>query len=126
MQCIKTIFVVEIVSCFLDVFFKTPKFISILHIPRQFHYFRQITFYPVLISVTSRPRANIRELKGRKPMLSDGQRNKRHKSQKKYKKSDIMSVKICADLNNRPFSKLVGANVRLNKPKFSKICTLSL
>ena len=33
MQCIKTTFVVEIVSFFLDVLFKSPKFISILQIP---------------------------------------------------------------------------------------------
>ena len=33
-QCIKTIFVSEIVNCFLDVFFKSLKFISILHIPQ--------------------------------------------------------------------------------------------
>ena len=31
MQCIKMIFVFEIVNCFLDVFFKSPKFTSILH-----------------------------------------------------------------------------------------------
>ena len=37
MQCIRTIFVIEIVNCFLDVFFKSPKFISILH-PRYLHY----------------------------------------------------------------------------------------
>ena len=29
-------------------------------------------------------------------------------------------------ITGRPFSKLVGGNVRLNRPKFSKICTLSL
>ena len=40
MQCIKTIFVVEIVSCFLDVFFKSPKFISILHIPQTIPLFQ--------------------------------------------------------------------------------------
>ena len=32
MQCIRTIFVFEIVNCFLDVFFKSPKLVSILHI----------------------------------------------------------------------------------------------
>ena len=34
MQCNKTIFVVEIVSCFLDVFFKSAKFTSLLHGPK--------------------------------------------------------------------------------------------
>ena len=40
MQCIKTIFVFKIVNCFLDVFFKSPKFISILHIPQTIPLFR--------------------------------------------------------------------------------------
>ena len=34
MQCIRTIFEFEIVYCFLDVFFKSPKHMSILHIPQ--------------------------------------------------------------------------------------------
>ena len=32
MQCIRTIFVFEIVNCFVHVFFKSPKRMSILHI----------------------------------------------------------------------------------------------
>ena len=40
MRCIKTIFVVETVNCFLDVFFKSPKFISILPIPQTIPLFR--------------------------------------------------------------------------------------
>ena len=32
-QCIRTIFVFEIVNRFLDVFFKSPQLMSILHIP---------------------------------------------------------------------------------------------
>ena len=40
MQCMRTIFVFEIVNCFLDVFFKNLKFISILHIPQTIPLFR--------------------------------------------------------------------------------------
>ena len=40
MQCIRTIFVFEIVNCFLDIFFKSPKLISILHIPQTIPLFR--------------------------------------------------------------------------------------
>ena len=34
MQCIRTIFVFETVNCFLEIFFKSPKLITILHIPQ--------------------------------------------------------------------------------------------
>ena len=40
MQCIRTIFVFETVNCFLDVFFKSPKLISILHIPQTIPLFQ--------------------------------------------------------------------------------------
>ena len=40
MQCIRTIFVFEIVNCFPYVFFKNLKFISILHIPQTIPLFR--------------------------------------------------------------------------------------
>ena len=40
MQCIRTIFVFEIVNCFPDVFFKSPKLISILHIPQTIPLFQ--------------------------------------------------------------------------------------
>ena len=40
MQCIRTIFVFEIVNCFLDVFFKSLKLVSILHIPQTIPLFR--------------------------------------------------------------------------------------
>ena len=40
MQCIRTIIAFEIVNCFLDVFFKSPKLISILHIPQTIPLFR--------------------------------------------------------------------------------------
>ena len=79
MECVKTIFVFEIVSCFLDVSVKSLKFISIVH-PRSLHYFGQITFCPVLISVTSRPRANIGEGKKKKAHVKGERRNQRHKS----------------------------------------------
>ena len=39
-QCIKTIFVFETVNCFLDLFFKRPKLISILHIPQTIPLFQ--------------------------------------------------------------------------------------
>ena len=40
MQCIRTIFVFEIVNRFLDVFFKSPQLMSILHIPLTIPLFR--------------------------------------------------------------------------------------
>ena len=40
MQCIRTIFVFETVNCFLDFFFKSPKLISILHIPQTIPFFQ--------------------------------------------------------------------------------------
>ena len=40
MQCIRTIFVFETVNCFLDVFFKSPKLFSILHIPQTIPLFQ--------------------------------------------------------------------------------------
>ena len=40
MQCIRTIFVFETVNCFLDIFFKSPKLISILHIPQTIPLFQ--------------------------------------------------------------------------------------
>ena len=40
MQCIRTIFVFEIVNCFPYVFIKNLKFISILHIPQIIPLFR--------------------------------------------------------------------------------------
>ena len=40
MQWITTAFVFEIVNCFLDVFCKSPKFISMLHIPQTIPLFR--------------------------------------------------------------------------------------
>ena len=48
----------------------------ITHSPEKFHYFFQITFCPVLISVTSRPRANIRG-GGRKETQVKGRTDKR-------------------------------------------------
>ena len=39
MQFIRTIFVFEIVNCFLDVFFKSPKLIYIIRIPQTFPLF---------------------------------------------------------------------------------------
>ena len=42
------------------------------------------------------------------------------------KKSDYQCEAPKDWITGRPFSKLVGGNVRLNRPKFSKICTLSL
>ena len=40
MQCIRTIFVFETVNCFLDVFFKSPKLFSMLHIPQTIPLFQ--------------------------------------------------------------------------------------
>ena len=40
MQCIRTILVFETVNCFLDVFFKSPKLFSILHIPQTIPLFQ--------------------------------------------------------------------------------------
>ena len=77
----RTIFVFEIVNCFLDVFFKNLKFISILHIPQTIPLFRPNYilcsfdfFYVPAIGQYTRGEG------GRKPKLRQEQRNERHKS----------------------------------------------
>ena len=78
MQCTKTIVVVEIVSCFLDVFFKSPKFTSLLHGPQTIALFR---------SNYMRGRVRIRRIyeggEGIKPILR--RRNVRHKMSERMK-----------------------------------------
>ena len=78
MQCTKTVFVVEIVSCFLDVFFKSPKFTSLSHGPQTIALFR---------SNYKRERVRIRAIcEGRKemrPILREGRGNVRHKTSEK-------------------------------------------
>ena len=101
MQCIKTIFVVEIVSCFLDVFFNSPKFISVLHIHQTIPLFRSnyifSSFYFCYVPATGQYTRGERK----KTYVRDGD-TKDTKIQKKYKKIDIISVKnvmiLTADL----------------------------
>ena len=97
MQCIKTIFVFEIVNCFLDVFFKSPKFISILHSPQTIPLFRSNYI------LSSMDFFDIRRMDqytrggggGKEENQSQGKNlaGKDIKVQKMYKKSDIISVK---------------------------------
>ena len=81
-ECIRTIFVFETVNCFLDIFFKSPKLISILHIPQTIPLFQSNYILSSMDFFTSRPWANIRggRGQGRKPKLREEQRNERHKS----------------------------------------------
>ena len=83
MQCIRTIFVFEIVNCFLDVFFKNPKLISRLHIPQTIPLFRSNYilssmdfFYVPAVGQYTREEGG----QGRKPKLRQERRNERHKS----------------------------------------------
>ena len=75
MQSTKTIFVVEIVSCFLDVFFKSPKFTSSSHGPKTI---------AVFWSNYKRGRVRIRAIYKRveriKQILREGWGNVRHKT----------------------------------------------
>ena len=83
MQCIRTIFVFEIANCFLDVFFKSPKLISILHIPQTIPLFQSnyilssIDFF-YLPAMGKYTRGDWGQ--GRKPKLREEWRNERHKS----------------------------------------------
>ena len=80
MQCTETIFVFEIVSCFLEVFFKSPKFTSLLHDPKTIAVFR---------SNDKRGYVRIRAIyeggEGIKPILREGWGNVRHKTSEKMK-----------------------------------------
>ena len=81
MQCIKTIFVFEVVNCFLDVFFKSPKFISILHIPQTIPLCRSNYILSSLDFFYVPPIGQYtRGGQGRKPTLREERRNQRHKS----------------------------------------------
>ena len=83
MQYTVTIFVVEIVSCFLDVFFKSPKFTSLLHGPQRIPLFQSnyilsnfdFCYVPAMGQYTRGG--------GRKPELREGRRNERHKRSEK-------------------------------------------
>ena len=95
MQCIRTIFVFEILNCFLDDFFKNLKFISILYIPQTIPLFLPNYilcsfdfFYVPAIGQYMRGGGG-----GRKPKLREEQRKKDIKVQKMCKKSDIIGVK---------------------------------
>ena len=78
MQCIRTIFVFETVNCFLDVFFKSPKLISILHIPQTIPLFQSNYILSSMDFFMSRPWANIRGGRGaRKKTQVKGRTEKR-------------------------------------------------
>ena len=82
MQCIKTIFVCEIVNCFLDVFFKSNKFIIILYIPWTIPLFRPNYILSSLdfSCVPAMGQYTRGGGEGRKPKLMEERRNERHKS----------------------------------------------
>ena len=82
MQCIRTIFVFETVNCFLDVFFKSPKLISILHIPQTIPLFQSnyifcsMDFFSVpAMGQYTRGGGG----QGKKPKLREERRNERHR-----------------------------------------------
>ena len=86
MQCIRSIFVFEILNCFLDVFFKSPKLVSILHIPQTIPLFRSnyilssIDFFD-LPAMGKYTRAEVVGGGQRgKPKLKEERRNERNKS----------------------------------------------
>ena len=89
MQCIRTIFVFETVNCFLDVFFKSPKLITILHIPQTIPLFHSNYilssmdfFYVPAMGQYTRGEGG----QGRKPKLREERRNERHKSSENAQK----------------------------------------
>ena len=79
MQCIKTIFVCEIVNCFLDVFFKNLKFISI-YIPQTIPLFWSNYILSSLDFFYVQAIGQYTRGEGRKPKLREERRNERHKS----------------------------------------------
>ena len=121
MQCIRTIFVFETVNCFLDVFFKSPKLFSILHIPQTIPLY-SVKLYFAQYRFLLRPgHGPIYEGggggQGRKPKLREERRNERHKSSENAQKSEIISVKKGADLNSRPLSKMGGWERQIEQAK---------
>ena len=73
MQCIRTIYVFETVNCFLDISFKSPKLISILHIPQTIPLFQSnyilssmdFFYVPVMGQYTRGVRRKKTQVKGR-------------------------------------------------------------
>ena len=86
MQCIRKIFVFETVNCFLDVFFKSPKLFSILHIPDNS--IISVKLYFVKYGFLLRPgHQYTRGEGGQGKNPSEGKnRNERHKSSENQKK----------------------------------------
>ena len=83
MQCIRTNFVFETVNCFLDVFFKSPKLISILYIPQtiplfQSNYILSSMDFIYVLAMGQYTRGEGGQ--GRKPKLRQERRSERHKS----------------------------------------------
>ena len=84
MQCIRTIFVFETVNYFLEVFFKSPKLISILHIPQTIPLFQSNYILPSMDffyvpAMGQYTRGEGGGGQGRKPKLRKERRNERHK-----------------------------------------------
>ena len=74
------IFVCEIVNCFLDVFYKSRKFISILHIPQTIPLIRSNYILSSLDFCYVPAIGQYTRGEGRKPKLREERRNERHKS----------------------------------------------
>ena len=98
MQWIRTIFVFEIVNCFLDVFFKSRKLMSILHIPQTIPLFRSnyilssmdFFYVPAVGQYTREEGGGGKE---ENPSKGKNGETKNIKVQKMHKKSEIISVK---------------------------------